>query len=101
MIVEYIRYSIDAARAKEFVSAYEVAAKSLRDSKHCFGYELTQCTEAKESFTLRIQWDSEEGHIKGFRTSPEFKPFFAAVQPFIKDIAEMRHYELTPIHWAR
>jgi hypothetical protein len=44
---------------------------------------------------------SEEAHIKGFRTSPQFKPFFAAVQPFIKDIAEMRHYELTALQWAR
>src|SRR5450432_1144719 len=101
MIVEYIRYTIEAARAPEFLSAYETAAKSLRESKHCLGYELSQCTEARESFTLRIQWDSEEGHIKGFRTSPEFTPFLAAIQPFIKDIGEMRHYELLPIRWAR
>ena len=101
MIVEYIRYGIDAARATEFLAAYETASKSLRESKHCLGYELSQCTEARESFTLRILWDSEEGHIKGFRTSPQFKPFLAAVQPFVKDIAEMRHYELTALHWAR
>jgi quinol monooxygenase YgiN len=101
MIVEYIRYSIDAARAEAFLSAYENAAKSLRESNHCLGYELSQCTEAKESFILRIHWDSEEGHLRGFRTSPEFKVFFAAVQPFIKDIAEMRHYAMTPIRWAR
>jgi quinol monooxygenase YgiN len=101
MIVEYIRYTIEPSRAKDFLSAYEVASKSLKESPHCLGYELTQCTEARESFILRIQWDSEEGHIKGFRTSPQFKPFFAAVQPFVKDIAEMRHYELTALKWSR
>jgi quinol monooxygenase YgiN len=101
MIVEYIRYNIESSRTEDFLGAYEVAAESLKQSPHCLGYELTRCTEARESFILRIQWDSEEGHMKGFRTSPQFKPFFAAVRPFVKDIAEMRHYERTPLAWSR
>src|SRR5262245_30482768 len=101
MIVEYIRYNIEPAQARDFLSAYETASKSLKDSPHCLGYELTQCTEARESFILRIHWDSEDGHLKGFRTSPQFKPFFAAIQPFVKEIQEMRHYELTPLQWSR
>jgi quinol monooxygenase YgiN len=101
MIVEYIRYTIEPSRAKDFLAAYDAAGKSMKDSSHCFGYELTQCTEAQESFILRILWDSEEGHLKGFRTSPQFKPFFAAVQPFVKDIQEMRHYEQTSLKWSR
>jgi len=48
---------------------------------------------SKWRYILRIEWDSEEGHLQGFRSSPEFKAFFAAVQPFVKDIDEMRHYE--------
>jgi hypothetical protein len=46
--------------------------------------------EEPEYFTLRIEWDSEEGPIKGFRTNPEFQPFF-------NDIQEMRHYNITHI----
>jgi quinol monooxygenase YgiN len=101
MIVEYVRYTVDASRVDEFLAAYEKGAVSLKDSSHCLGYELSQCTEARESFILRILWDSAEGHMKGFRTSEHFKPFFAAVQPFIKDITEMRHYEPTHLRWAR
>jgi len=101
MIVEYIRYTIEAARADAFIAAYETAAKSLRDSPNCGGYELTRCTEAPDSFILRILWDSAEGHLQGFRKSAEFKPFLAAIQPFIKDIGEMRHYEKTAIDWTR
>ena len=29
------------------------------------------------------------------------KKFFAAIQPFLKDIAEMRHYEVLNVRWAR
>jgi quinol monooxygenase YgiN len=101
MIVEYIRYTIDATRADDFLRAYEAAAASLRASAHCQGYELTRCTDAPESFVLRIEWDSAEGHLKGFRASAEFKPFFAAVQPYLKDIAEMRHYARTGVVWTR
>lgn len=101
MIVEYIRYTIEQARAHDFVAAYATASQSLQRSSHCLGYELTQCTEAPESFMLRILWDSHEGHMKGFRQGPEFRAFFSAIQPFVKDIAEMRHYARTDIAWTR
>lgn len=101
MIIEYIRYTIDADRADRFVTAYGHAGESLRASEHCLGYELTRCTEAPDSFILRIAWDSERGHLEGFRTSAPFQPFFAAIQPFVKDITEMRHYAATAVVWTR
>ncbi len=101
MIVEYVRYRIAPERAEDFLTAYESAAKSLKDSPHCLGYELAQCTEARECFTLRILWDSAEGHMQGFRKSEPFKPFFAAIQPYVGNIEEMRHYEVTTVSWMR
>ena len=101
MIVEYIRYPIEPARADELVEAYGRAATSLKESAHCLGFELSQCTEASGSFVLRITWDSEEGHLKGFRASPQFRPFFVAIEPYVKNIEEMRHYQLTTVRWAR
>ena len=101
MINEYIRYHVPTERTEAFLNAYEAAGASLRDSAHCLGYEISRCTEAPESFILRIHWDSAEGHLKGFRKSPQFQSFFKAVQPFVRDIEEMRHYELTPLKWSR
>jgi quinol monooxygenase YgiN len=59
-------------------------AKHLRYkvSPNCLRYQLSHSVEEPEYYTLRIEWDSEEGHIRGFRTSPEFQPFFEAVKPF-------------------
>jgi hypothetical protein len=48
--------------------------------------------EDPDYYPLRIEWDSTDGHMKGFRTSREFKPFFEAVKPFFNEIQEMRHY---------
>ena len=49
------------------------------------------------TFILRIEGDSADGHLQGFRKSELFGPFLAAVRPFVKDIREMRHYALTTI----
>ena len=94
MIVEYTRYKIDEQRRSGFENAYKKAGESLKASSHCLAYELSHCTEDPDQFILRIEWDSEEGHLKGFRTSPEFKSFFATVQPYVNDIEEMRHYQV-------
>jgi quinol monooxygenase YgiN len=101
MIVEYIRYEMPEHQGDTLVHAYEAACQSLRASSHCLGYELTRCTEAKDTLVLRILWDSADGHLEGFRTSPEFQTFFAAIKPFVGHIKEMRHYEATALTWTR
>lgn len=95
MIVEYIRYEI--ADADAFMGAYEAARPSLDASGNCLAYELSRCTEDPASFILRIEWDSAEGHLQGFRKSALFGPLLAAVRPYVKDIREMRHYAVTSI----
>jgi len=101
MIVEYVRYQLPADQVDAFVAAYQTASESLRASPHCLAYDLARCAEARETFILRIHWDSAEGHMHGFRQSEDFKPFLAAVRPFMPHLAEMRHYEPTALSWAR
>jgi quinol monooxygenase YgiN len=95
MIVEYIRYQTNDADS--LLAAYADARHSLDRSPHCLAYELSRCTEERSAFILRIEWDSAEGHMKGFRGSPEFVAFLEAVRPFLDQISEMRHYEVTAI----
>ncbi len=95
MIVEYLRYEVSDPQA--FVAGYAEASKSLDASTHCLAYELCQCVEEEKTFLLRIEWDSAEGHLKGFRSSPEFRTFFQAIKPWVGDIKEMRHYQRTNV----
>jgi quinol monooxygenase YgiN len=94
MIVEYIRYGIDDGRADAFQQAYRRAAEALEASDHCERYEVSRCSEDPSQHVVRIEWDSEEGHLSGFRQSAEFRTFFEAVGPFVHDIQEMRHYRV-------
>lgn len=95
MIIEYIRYEIDEARRDAFEAAYTRAEAALEDSPHCLTHEVARCVEEPTAYVVRIGWDSLEGHLQGFRTSPQFREFFADVRPFVGDIKEMRHYEAT------
>ena len=100
MIVEYIRYTIPEEGRGAFVDAYERAAKALAASPHCLQYELSACDEDPSQYVLRIEWDSSEGHLGGFRRSEHFRAFLPHIQPYIKAIAEMRHYTPTRVTGA-
>jgi len=95
MIVEYIRYKIDAGRADEFVDAYRRAGALLDASPNCLHWEATRCVDEPDKQIVRIEWDSVEGHLEGFRKSPDFKPFLEATGPFYNNIEEMTHYQVT------
>jgi quinol monooxygenase YgiN len=95
MIVEYIRYKFDLSRTDEFDDAYRRAGALLDASPNCERWEISRCVDEPGKQIVRIEWDSVEGHLKGFRQSADFKPFVEATQRFFKDIEEMTHYEVT------
>ncbi len=93
MIVEYLRYTVDAARQNQFISDYTAAEKPLLASPHAMSFDMCQCVEDPTQFILRIEWTSAEDHLQRFRGSDDFKKFFAHIKPYLDDIGEMRHYE--------
>jgi quinol monooxygenase YgiN len=94
MVVEYIRYNVHGGRAGALKQAFQRAAAALEASEHCERYEVSRCSEDPAHYVVRIEWDSEDGHLSGFRQSPEFRRFFEAVGPFVRDIEEMRDYRV-------
>jgi hypothetical protein len=69
-------------------------SKLLDASPHCHGWEAARCVDELGKQIVRIEWDSEGGHLQGFRQSADFKPFFDAIQPFFRNIEEMTHYQV-------
>jgi heme-degrading monooxygenase HmoA len=94
MVVEYIRYTVPAEQAEAFESAYARAGNLLEQDEHCLAFEVARGIEEPEHFIVRIEWDSLDGHEHGFRASPNFREFFSDVQPFFREIDEMKHYEV-------
>jgi quinol monooxygenase YgiN len=94
VVVEYVRYVVPEAEAERFEDAYRRAGRILNEDPHCIRYEVARGVEEPQHFVVRIEWDSIDGHERGFRASPAFQAFFAAVQPFFSEIEEMKHYEV-------
>ena len=94
MIVEYIRYRVSEERTPGFEAAYRRAGSSLDASPHCQRYEVAGCTQEPGVYIVRIEWDSAEGHLAGFRRGSDFRSFFGAVGPFVENIEEMHHYDV-------
>jgi heme-degrading monooxygenase HmoA len=94
MVVEYIRYTLPDEQAEAFEQSYRQAGGLLQADSHCLAFEVARGVEEPQHFVVRIEWDSLEGHEQGFRSSPRFPEFFAAVKPFFSEIEEMKHYEV-------
>lgn len=92
MTIEYIRYVLNEHTPEALIAAYARAGKHLEEAPECVGYDLAQCDEDPNSFILRIEWISAEGHMHGFRKGPQFPPFLSHIRQFVPEIAEMRHY---------
>ena len=101
MITEYIRYTLANHEPAALIAAYVEAGRHLAAASECIAYELTQCIDDEKNFILRIHWTSAPAHLQGFRGGEHFPPFLAAIQPFITEIAEMRHYKTVPeVSWS-
>lgn len=100
MSTDYIRYRVPVEQAAAFTAAYERAATALRAAPECVDYELSRCEEDLDCWILRITWTSTSAHLAEFRQGPLFADFFAAIQPYVPNIEEMRHYTPTPVRGA-
>jgi heme-degrading monooxygenase HmoA len=93
MVIEYIRYTVPPEQVDAFEDAYTRAGRLLEDDPHCLAFEVARGIEEPQHFIVRIEWDSLQGHERGFRSSTRFAEFFASVKPFFSEIDEMKHYE--------
>ena len=94
MIVEYVRYELPAGRRAAFEAAYGRVGSILSASPHCLGWELRRCVEEPAHYVVRIEWDSIDGHERGFRASAPFGAFFSELSAFADFRRQMSHYEL-------
>jgi len=97
VILEIIRYLIVEGQENQFEADYGKAAELLDASPHCLSYRLARSGKEKNRYAMLIEWDSAEGHLQGFRQSPDFGKFFALVKPYFNMIEEMEHYEITSV----
>lgn len=100
-VVEIVRYNLPKEKAEDFPTIYREISKYLAASPHCQSYRVLHGVEDANRFIIVIEWDSVEGHEKGFTDSADFPKFITPLRPYLQYIEEMKHYEKTDIAWTK
>jgi heme-degrading monooxygenase HmoA len=92
MIVELAQLTITPGRESEFEAAFKDAIKWAADSQGYLAHELRRSLENPGRYVLRIEWATLEDHTIGFRGSPAFTQWRAAVGPFFDSAPVVEHF---------
>lgn len=91
MITEIAHLTIDPAKAEAFEKAVAHAAAILRAAKGSNSMALERVIEDPARYRLRVEWDSVEDHMVGFRESPGFLQWRALAGPFFVEPPFVEH----------
>lgn len=100
MIREVAEFTIDPARAEEFVAAVERAVDIFRAAKGCRGMSLEKVIEEEGTYRLIVMWESLEDHTVGFRGSEGFQQWRALAGPFFIGTPKVDHSAVAVIGFA-
>jgi heme-degrading monooxygenase HmoA len=92
MIVEHAILNIRKGQSKDFEAALEKARALIEATEGYQRMEVRPCIETKERYLLLVWWSSVEAHTHGFRGSPRYDEWRAALHHFFEPFPTVQHY---------
>ncbi len=92
MILEVAILNTEPDRADAFERAFESAQRIIAASPGYQRHELRRCLEVAGRYLLLVWWDSLESHTEGFRGSPAYREWKAALHHFYDPFPTVEHY---------
>jgi len=93
MITEHALLEVVAGRENEFVEAMEAAKHIIAASPGFVSLFVERCIEHPSRFLLLVQWERLEDHTDGFRGSPGYEAWRAALHHFYDPFPAVAHFE--------
>ena len=93
MITEHALLEVVPGREPEFVAAMERAKSLIAASAGFISLRVERCVERANRFLLLVEWESLEDHTDGFRGSPEYEEWRAALHHFYDPFPVVEHFE--------
>jgi heme-degrading monooxygenase HmoA len=90
---EHALLEVLPGREDEFVSAMEAAKAHIAGSPGFVSLRVERCLERPNCFLLLVEWDSLEHHTEGFRGSPAYEEWRAALHHFYDPFPLVEHFE--------
>ena len=92
MIIEHAVLNIRPGQSKEFEAALKKAKTLIEATEGFHGMEVRPCIETKDRYLLLVRWSSVEAHTAGFRGSPRYDEWRAALHHFFHPFPTVQHY---------
>lgn len=97
MVLEIADFLVHEGDEDRFAAAYAQAVTFITSSPGCRGARLVRGIENPRRFVLLVEWDTIEDHTDGFRSSPAFTRWRAAVGPYFAQPPTVEHAtDITP-----
>jgi heme-degrading monooxygenase HmoA len=93
VITEHAVLEVIAGREDAFIAAMERAKALIAASPGFRSLRVERCVERPSCFLLLVQWDRLEDHTEGFRGSPAYEEWRAALHHFYDPFPVVEHFE--------
>lgn len=91
MVLEIAELIVRDGAQDGFTTAYRDAVSLVTGSAGCRSVRLVRGIENPRRFVLLVEWERLEDHLDGFRGSPAFQQWRAAVGPFLAEDPRVEH----------
>lgn len=92
MITEHTLLDVIPGRETEFVEAMERAKALIAASPGFLSLRVERGVERPSCFLLRVEWERLEDHTEGFRGSPAYEQWRAALHHFYEPFPVVEHF---------
>ena len=93
MITEHAVLDVVPGRELEFVGAMQRAKSLIAASPGFVSLRVERCLERPSRFLLLVEWECLEDHTEGFRQSPTYEEWRAALHHFYDPFPVVEHFE--------
>ena len=92
MIVEHAVLNIRKGESRDFETALKLARSLIEATEGFQRLEVRPCIETKDRYLLLVWWSSVEAHTQGFRGSPRYEEWRAALHHFFDPFPTVQHF---------
>ncbi|HWF16415.1 MAG TPA: antibiotic biosynthesis monooxygenase [Acidimicrobiales bacterium] len=93
MITEHAVLEVLPGRELEFTASMERAKSLIAASPGFVALRVERCVERPSRFLLLVEWERLEDHTEGFRGSPAYDEWRAALHHFYDPFPVVEHFE--------
>ncbi len=91
-VTEHGLLQIKPGQGAEFEAAIAAALPLIAGSPGFGSIRVSRCLERSDTYLLIVEWDSLAAHTEGFRGSPAYQQWRAALHHFYEPTPTIEHF---------